>query len=454
MPASRFPPLPQFDVHAVALPSKEVGGDFYDLVTRSDGSFVFAIADVAGKGVAAVVVSRAKTGRSSNLSPTVAVITVEDTRIALGHLAARYRVELNLDVVAVGGSNGKTTTKELIAAALRQKLNILWSEASFNNDIGVPLTLLKIDSTHSAAVVEVGTNHPGELAPLLRMIQPRYGVITSIGREHLEFFGDVAGVAREEGTIAEMLPCDGRLFVNGDCEWSPRIAQRTSAGVVKVGFGAQNDWRAQDVRVGEDGVSFEVAAPRPECSGEYRIRLLGRHQVPNALLALAVGAELGVSPALARRGLEECPPPKMRLQVWESNGIRVIDDTYNANADSMLAALQTLADLPCTGRRVAVLGDMAELGEHTAAAHREVGRRVGELGIHRLVAVGKWAKETAEAARVVGVKDVREFADVAGAQAVAKQFATPGDLLLLKASRATGLERIAEAIMVPARRSI
>src|SRR5438105_653604 len=157
------------------------------------------------------------------------IITVADTRRALGQLAARYRNDFQVPVIAVAGSNGKTTTKELIAAVLRQNLATLWSEASFNNDIGVPLTLSKLEAKYEAAVLEVGTNHPGELAPLLEMIRPRYGVLTSIGREHLEYFGDVEGVAREEGVLAELLPEEGKLFINGDNEWSGPIARRTRA---------------------------------------------------------------------------------------------------------------------------------------------------------------------------------------------------------------------------------
>jgi len=294
-------------------------------------------------------------------------------------------------VVAVAGSNGKTTTKELLAGVLRQKFATLWSEASFNNDIGVPLTLLKLESKYEVAVVEAGTNHPGELAPLLEMIRPRYGVLTSIGREHLEFFGDLAGVAREEGWLAEMLPEDGKLFVNGDDEWSGQIARRTRAGVVRSGFSDGNDWRVRGLQVDKEGVVFRVEAPMADYAGEYRINLLGRHQVANALFAIAVGAELGVSRAGIERGLAECRPAKMRLQLWENNGVRVLDDAYNANADSMLAALQTLQEFPCAGRRVAVLGDMAELGAHSEAAHEEVGRRAAELGVGQLFAVGKMA---------------------------------------------------------------
>src|SRR5439155_1204582 len=216
--------------------------------------------------------------------------------------------------------------------------------------------------------------------------------------------------------------------------------------VVQVGFGAQNDWRATDVAADETGVTFGVISPRTEFNGEYRVNLLGRHQAINALLAMAMGAELGLDAEQARRGLAACKAGKLRLQIWEANGVRVLDDSYNANADSMLAALQTLHDLPACGRRIAVLGDMAELGEHSAAAHEEIGRRVAELGLSQLIAVGQWAGQMANAARAGGVKAVSEFAEVAAAAAAIKKLVRPGDVVLLKASRAVGLERVGEGL--------
>ena len=378
--------------------------------------------------------------------PACAVLVVQDTRVALGQLAAVYRREFDPPVIAVAGSNGKTTVKELIASVLRQKLATLWSEASFNNDIGVPLTLLRLEKSHQAAVLEAGTNHPGELAPLVKMIRPQYGVITNVGREHLEFFGDLAGVAREEGSLAELLPADGRLFVNGDNEWTGTVAGRTRAGVVRVGLGEQNDWRAKAIRPDKNGVTFQVDAPKIKWNGEYRINLLGRHQVANALLAVAVSEELGLGRSAVRDGLAGCQPARMRLQFWEAGGVRVLDDTYNANADSALAALETLCDLPLQGRRVAVLGDMNELGTHSEAAHAEVGRRAAELGIGQLFAVGKMATVTARAARDAGLNRVFEFADVETAMVAVSSFLKTGDVVLLKASRAVRLERIAETL--------
>lgn len=430
-------------VSGVSTDSRKVqAGDLFVALAgdRFDGHNF--LSDVAAKGVAAVLINVAsKTG-----DLPCAVIAVRDTRAALGDLAAAYRGEFDLPVIAIAGSNGKTTTKELVAAILRQKLSSLWSEASFNNDIGVPLTLLRLERAHQAAVLEVGTNHPGELQPLVRMIRPRYGIITNIGREHLEFFGDLDGVAREEGTLAELLPEEGTLFLNGDSPFSSALGTRCKATVVRAGFEESCDWRASSLRLGKDGTSFRVTSPAATFDGEYRINLIGRHQVSNALLAIALGAELGLTRDEIQRGLAECQPAKMRLEVYERNGVRVLDDAYNANADSVIAALRTLTELPCKGRTVAVLGDMAELGRHTESAHREVGRLAAELGVGQLFAVGKMAPVTAKAAREAGLSRVMEFGDVDTAAGAVKNFVRPGDLLLLKASRVARLERIADVL--------
>src|ERR1051326_5905668 len=379
-----------------ALPGEKFDGhDFLEQVIR--------------RGVVGVVVRRERAPASAN---GCAVIAVQDTRAALGQFAARYRQDFALPIV----------------------------------DIGVPLTLLKLENWHEAAVLEVGTNHPGELAPLVRMIQPEYGIITSIGREHLEFFGDVEGVAQEEGWLAELLPANGKLFINGDSQWTRRIVERTKATVVRIGFSDANDWRVQSPKLDEGGITFWLQAPKVDLSGEYRINLLGRHQVLNAAYAVAVGAEMGLNREESERGLAACQPAKMRLQLWELNGVRVLDDCYNANADSMIAALQTLEELPCKGRRVAVLGDMAEQGAHSQAAHEEVGRRVAALGIGQLFAVGKMAPVMARAAREAGLNRIMEFADVDTAAAAVKSFLKNGDLALLKASRSMRLERVGDLL--------
>jgi len=435
---------PETLVQKVCTDSRQIQhGDLFIALAgeRFDGHDF--LMEVARKGAAAVMIE-------GNRKPPVLdgcpMILVDNTRQALGRLAAAYRKDFALPIIAVGGSNGKTTTKELLASILKQKLTTLGSEASFNNDIGVPLTLLKLDKRHRAAVVEVGTNHPGELANLVRIVAPTYGVITSIGREHLEFFGDLAGVAQEEGSLAELLAADGKLFLNGDNEWASVIARRTRARFVRAGFSDGNDWRARSLRLDKQGITFKVDAPRIDFSGDYRINIFGRHQVANALLAIAVAAEFGLSKGEIERGLGECKPAKMRMELWEFNGVRVLDDAYNANADSMAAALQTLQDLPCKGRRVAVLGDMAELGGSSEALHEEVGRRAAEFSVAQLFAVGKMASVMARGARQAGLNRVLEFGDVESAAAAVKQFVKPGDLLLLKASRVTRLERVGELL--------
>ncbi len=439
---------PETRVHRVCTDSRQVrtGDLFFALPGDRFDGHKFA-GEAAKNGAAAIVGERRRLPSSPTDCASIwggcAVVLVDDARKALGQLATEHRKDFELPMAAVGGSNGKTTTKELVASVLRQKLATLCSEASFNNDIGVPLTLLRLEKSHQAAVLEVGTNHPGELAPLVNMIRPRYGIITCIGREHLEFFGDVTGVAREEGALAELLPADGKLFVNGDDEWTGRLAERARAAVVRVGLSEGNDWRAGGLRPSRNGVRFQVTGPKPEFAGEYRIQLLGRHQVINALFAIALGAELGLDRAEIARGLAECKALKMRLELWELGGVHVLDDAYNANADSVRVALRTLADLPCQGRRVAVLGDMAELGAHSEAAHEEIGRCAAQMGVGQLFAVGKMAPVVARGARDAGLNRVFEFAEVETAAGAVKSFIKKGDVLLLKASRATRMERLA-----------
>ena len=431
-------------VQSIATDSRQVkAGDFFVALAGDRFDAHTFLSDVAAKRPGAILANRARVPAGLNNCP---VILVDDTRQALGRLAAFYRREFTLPIVAVGGSNGKTTTKDLIASVLQQGFSTVASEASFNNDIGVPLTLLKLDRTHRAAVLEVGTNHPGELAPLLQIIQPRFGVITSIGREHMEFFGDLAGVVQEEGAMGDVLPPDGRLFVNGEGDWVSVLTARSRAPVVRIGFRTDMDLCGDHVQLDSTGVTFRVKSSRPGLDGEYRVNLLGRHQVLNALLAIGVGVELGLNPEEIRKGLRECQPPKMRLQVWDWNGVTMLDDAYNANADSMLVALQTLHDLPCSGRRVAVLGDMAELGAETEPAHVEVGRRTAELGINHLIAVGRMAGITAAAARDAGLTDAVDVPEVGSATAVLRAMVRPGDTVLLKASRSTRLEQLGEAL--------
>ena len=398
----------------------------------------------AARGAVATLVARA---RLEDVPPDLPAIVVEEPRRSYGELATFYRREFDLPVVCVGGSNGKTTTKELIAAALSGAAPVLKSESSFNNDVGVPATLLRLETRHRAAVLEVGTNHPNELAPLIRMIAPRVGVITSIGREHLEFFGNLAGVIQEEGWLAELLPPaehGGVLVIDGGESWSEALIRRTSAKIVTAGLGPKNDWTASIRAMDWSGTTFSVRAPQANWSGDYSVVLPGRHSVSNALYALAVAAALGVSSAAARAGLATFQPPAQRLNVRAAAGVQLLDDTYNANPDSMRAALQTLSDLPCSGRRVAVLGDMAELGPHAETAHAEVGSLAQQLGIDSVFAVGRFAAHTTSAA---GQGLSSAFVRLGDASAAVLHGLKSGDTILVKGSRTSRMERMVEALL-------
>ncbi len=397
--------------------------------------------EVVARGVAAVVV---RNGSEDRVPAGPAVIVVDDTRAALGRLAAAYRRQRIVRTACVCGSNGKTSTKEMLADILATRIRTLRSEASFNNDIGVPLSLLRIDASHEAAVLEAGTNHPGELAPLVAMITPDVGLVPSIGREHLEHFGDLAGVVEEESALGRGLSQQGVLVLGGDMPSADVLAAATRARVVRAGFVAGNDWRVRLTATRWESTSFQLTAPHPEWCLEFELGVPGRHMVANAAVALAAAAAMGAEPEPARRALAAFRGAKQRLQWTEQAGVRLLDDTYNANADSMLAALQTLSDLPCAGRRVAILGDMAELGSHAGEAHREVGAAAGRLGLDVLVAIGRHSELTREAA--AGTKTRLSFPDVESALPAVRDLLRNGDTVLAKASRSSRLERVIEAL--------
>jgi UDP-N-acetylmuramoyl-tripeptide--D-alanyl-D-alanine ligase len=429
---------------AISSDSRRIGPGvlFWALAgDRFDGHDFVAGAIEAG-AVAAVVAQ----SKAAILPKNLPLIAVADTRIALGKFAARYRQDFSPVTIGVAGSNGKTSVKDLIFSVLREKLEAICSEASFNNDVGVPQTLLRIESNHRAAVLELGTNHPGELAPLIGMAQPKIGVITSIGREHLEFFGDLAGVAKEEGTLAEMLPGNGLLVINGDSPELKAIINRAKCRVVKVGTSEMCDWRIETLGSSEEGTRFRLTAPDANWSGEWSVSLLGRHHAQNAALAIAVGKELEIGRAEIQRGLSNCRPAKMRMQIERAHGVTILNDAYNANADSMTAALRTLAEFPTRGRRIAVLGDMAELGESANAAHREVGSLAGELRLDHVVAIGRHAVLTADCARAAGAGNASAFLDFNTAVLAIQSLAQPDDVILVKASRSAKLERVVDAL--------
>jgi len=374
----------------------------------------------------------------------IPMVFVDDTTVGLQRLAASYRDRFPVRTVAVAGSNGKTGTKELVAAVLGVRFSVLKSEGNLNNHIGVPLGLMRLDASHQLGVFEIGTNHPGELKPLAEMIRPVVGVITTIGEEHLEFFHDLEGVAREEGTLAEMLPREGLLILNADDSWSAAIARRGPATVAYFGFSGSAAYRAERVKMDLDGARFALRTPKGE--KEIRLSLIGRHQVCNALAAAAVGEFFGLSLDEIARGLESARPEKMRMERrMTPDDVLILNDAYNANPGSMRAALETLKELPVSGKRIAVLGGMRELGEISAEAHRDLGRRVAKSGLDVLLAVGIEAEGIAEGAREKRSSvQIECFATPAEAAEFLKRHTRRGDAVLVKASRGVALERVLE----------
>ena len=405
---------------------------------RFDGHDYLKQASERGASAALVEEGRIPEGWGGGL------ITVENTRAALLEMGRKYREDFSIPVVAVGGSNGKTSTKNLIGHLLSASFPTLFSESSFNNDIGVPLTLLRLEKKHRAAVVEVGTNHPGELRPLLETVQPTLGVLTSIGREHLEFFLDLNGVMKEEGVLAEMIPATGAFFFCGDDPRCRQLAGRTDARAVSVGFAEGNSWRVKELLPTEKGIGFILESPHQDWNGFYQSPFFGRHQLPLALLALAVAAESGADPQKSRKALPGFRGTKMRLEIRRMGKSWLLDDSYNANAESTLAALQTLRDLPFGAKKIAALGDMAELGPETEQCHLEVGRAAALLKVDYLIAIGRHARLMATGAREAGLSEVEVFDDPLSAAQKIRSLLGPEDVLLIKASRSSRLEQITQ----------
>lgn len=368
-----------------------------------------------------------------------AVIVVPDTLLALQRLAVWWRKQLDLPVVAITGSNGKTSTKDFTAAVLARKYKVSATVGNLNNHIGLPLTVLATTPSHTAAVWEMGMNHAGEIAPLCEIARPKYGVITNIGTAHIEFLGSREGIAEEKGMLGRALPSDGYLFLPTDCDFTDYLRKRSRATLVTAGHG-RGQVRSENTRFGADSTSFSLLIDG-QAPVEVTIPVVGRHMAANALLAAAVGWKLGISPQEIAAGLAEVALTSGRLGRYDCDGVTVIDDTYNANPESMAAAIETLAATPIRSgaRRIIVLGRMGELGPHAPAAHL----RTGSLAASRqliVVAVGEGSEGIAE-----GANDAPHFPDLDAAAAWLTDEVKPGDVVLFKGSRSAKVERVMHA---------
>jgi UDP-N-acetylmuramoyl-tripeptide--D-alanyl-D-alanine ligase len=402
------------------------------------------VAQVKNHGAVAALVSHRVI--SSDLPDDLGLVEVPNTLEALQRFAANYRQLLSVRTIGVTGSSGKTSTKEMIASVLRMRFKTKATEGNLNNHIGVPLTLIRLDEDDEYGVVEMGMNHPGELAPLVKMTAPEIGVISSIGPAHIEFFADQAAIAAEKAELIAALPPEGLAVLNSDDEWSRRMADRTRARVVWIGDGADSTWRAEDLQVAADGLSFRLrhngGAPR------VRLPVVNRVMVANALLAAAVGRECGLTLDEIARGLEAVRLPGARMQVVKAHGAWIINDAYNANPDSVKAALAALSEFPGANRRLAVLGSMGELGRHATELHRAIGEFAARQDLAFLIAVGPHAEAYAKGAMAAGLDHNQIVAalDAEEATVALLPLLREGDAVLVKGSRFMGLDRLVAAV--------
>jgi UDP-N-acetylmuramoyl-tripeptide--D-alanyl-D-alanine ligase len=421
--------------------SLSVGDAFFAIKGhRLDGHAY--LAEAAGRGSAVLVVHELP----DEQPPNVPLVLVHDTTEALGHLAAWHRAKFSIPVVAVTGSNGKTTTKELIAAILATRWNTLKPAGSFNNQWGLPLTLLGLGAEYGALVVEIGTNQPGEIAALAAIAAPTVGVVTVVAPVHTEFLGSLEGVREEKAGLVRALTPAGIAVLNADDPRVAGMARDTRARVLTFGVTSPADVRvAGDVVDGPDGLVFTIE----HAGARQRIvlALSGRHNVVNALAAAGAGVALQFSLAEIAAGLAAARPVKGRC-VWRRAGeVRILDDTYNANPASVRAALDTVGAQRGRARLVAVLGDMLELGAIAEEAHREIGSYAATAGVQVIVGMGRHARALVEAARAGGVAEAEHTETFEDTVAFLLKELVPGDLVLVKGSRGMRMERIVDALV-------
>lgn len=379
-------------------------------------------------------------------------IVVANGLVALQRAAQAYRSRHLLPVVAVAGSNGKTTTKEMLAAILSQQGPTLATRGNLNNHIGVPLTLLDLLPVHRFAVIEMGANRPGDVAELAGFAQPAVGIVTNAGAEHLEGFGTIEGAARAEGELFAALGAEGVAVVNADDEFAPLWREMTVAKIITFGLGAKADFSARDIRASVEAQGFVTRFTLRAPQGEIAIvlHLAGRHNVLNALGAAAAAVAAGATLADVAAGLARMRAVAGRLQ-WRAalQGASLIDDSYNANPSSMHAAIDVLESIE--GRRWLVMGDMAELGTHAVDAHIEAGRYARAHGVEKLFAIGAL---TPHAVKAFGAGAVW-FPDVASLSSTVAAGLSPAVRVLVKGSRMNRLERVVDALVTapPAARS-
>ena len=397
-------------------------------------------AQAIAQGATAVLVSHQELG----VEPA---IVVNDTCLALGELAAYWRDKFDLPVVAITGSNGKTTVKEMLASILKAASShadeVLATVGNLNNHIGLPLSILRLPDEAEVAVLEMGMNHAGEIRDLCAIARPDVGVVTNVGTAHIESFDSVEGIALAKRELIDALPEEGGIAVlNNDDERVRHFNDGRKGEVITFGIGEGAGIRAEDVELLETGVRFRVG------KAIFRSSLLGRHGIRNILAGIAVADVFGIPASELEDAVQSLVPGQMRGERITHNGITIINDCYNSNPDAARAMLEVLRETP-GARHIAVLGEMLELGRWSEPLHRDVGRYAAEYGISVLVGIRGAARSMIDAAMEAGLaKDAAYFfEDPIDAGALVRKIAQPGDIILFKGSRGTRVERAMEEFL-------
>jgi UDP-N-acetylmuramoyl-tripeptide--D-alanyl-D-alanine ligase len=430
------------DVEGVSTDSRHIhpGDLFVALKGPTFDGHAFLTVAAAGGAIAAIVHQKADIPEAVAARFGAGLIGVDDTTIALGMLATHYRGRLAATVVAVTGSNGKTTVKAMIHHILAQRLAGYASPKSFNNNIGVPLTLLAVGAEHDYVICEVGTNAPGEIAALARIVRPDVAVITSVGPTHLEKLIDVEHVAAEKAALLGALPADGLAIVNGDSLPLAQALKPYPVRTIRFGTGQDADLRLTAYEAVAGGGRFQLNG-----RAWFDLKVPGRHNAMNALSAIAVAQRFGFSQDEAGAALADFTGPEMRLQTIRAGTVTIVNDAFNANPASLEAAGDSLASFPAP-RRILVVGDMLELGERALELHRASGTALARCGANMIVGVGKLGGEIAAAAEAAGCVACPRFATVEQACKSLPGLLTDGDVVLIKGSHGMAMERLVPAI--------
>lgn len=391
------------------------------------------IEDAVKNGAVGVIISR----KDITVPNGTIDITVADTKRAFQDLARFHRQRFSVPLIAITGSNGKTTTKDMTAAVLSSRLSVLKTLANFNNEIGLPQTLLNLRSDHQAAVVEMGMRGKGEIQVLADIALPTIGVVTTVSETHIELLGSVENIADAKAELVSSIPDSGTVILNGDNILVREMAKKTHAKIVFFGMN-DADITATDIVQTEAGISFDCCWK----TQRFRVNLatFGRHNIYNALAAIAVGRELGLTPNEICSGIALFAADDMRMHVQTIGKYRVINDAYNASPLSMAAAIDVLKDIG-TGRTVAVLGDMLELGDLAPEAHRKIGEKLVDRHIDLVLTVGRLSEYIIQTTQTAGIPAIACNNHEAARQAL-RELLQPGDTVLLKGSRGMKMEQL------------